>query len=162
MSLGTYLKRERERRHVSVAELAQTTRIPVRILRHLENDEHEQLPADVFVRGYLRAYAKVLNLPEARVLARLSSREESDAPPPPLPAVYAPESGRKFGIAIALFILLILFTLALSIVLRPRHRDAPVELSRYELVSPCSPSSSAKLSSCAASTTVKPTVSSRC
>lgn len=131
MSLGTYLKREREQRQVSVAELAQTTRIPVRILRQLENDEHEELPADVFVRGYLRAYARALGLPEEQVLARHGTREESDAPPP-LTAVYAPESGRRFGIAIALFILLILFTLALSIVLRPRHRDAPVELSRIE------------------------------
>jgi cytoskeletal protein RodZ len=127
-SLGSYLKRERELRQMSIAELAQITRIPARVLQHLENDAHSELPADVFVRGFLRAYANALGLDDDSVLARYRGRESAE-PPPSLPAVYAPEPGRRFGIAIALFILLILFTLALSIVLRPRHRDAPLELS---------------------------------
>ncbi len=157
-SVGSYLKRERELRQVSVAELAQTTRIPVRVLRQIEADDHSKLPADVFVRGFLRAYARALGLDEEHVLARHGKVEESDAPPP-LPAVYAPESGRRFGIAIALFILLILFTLALSIVLRPRHRDAPVQLSQREV--PCQlQDSSSRPSSCAASITATPTASS--
>jgi cytoskeletal protein RodZ len=127
-SLGSYLKRERELRQISIAEVAQTTRIPGRILEDLESDRVEALPADVFVRGYLRAYARAVSLDEGDVLARYQSKPEPEAPAP-LPAVYAPEPGRRFGIAIALVILLILFTLALSVVLRPRHRDAPIELS---------------------------------
>ena len=129
-SLGSYLREEREQRQMSAAELARTTRIPVRILLQLEGDDYDNLPADVFVRGFLRAYAKALGLDEGHVLARYGGRVTPEPAPPSLPAVYAPEPGRRFGIAIALFILLILFTLALSIVLRPRHRDAPVELSR--------------------------------
>jgi cytoskeletal protein RodZ len=160
-SLGSYLKRERELRQVSVAELAQSTRIPVRILHQLENDEHGSLPADVFVRGFLRAYARALGMDEEHVLARFGGRQTPE-PPPALPAAYAPESGRRFGIAIALFILLILFTLALSIVLRPRHRDAPLELSMWTSV-PCAiEPSSAKPFCSAASTTATPTASSRC
>jgi cytoskeletal protein RodZ len=127
-SLGSYLKREREQRKLSVAELAQSTRIPVRLLQKIESDDHDDLPADVFVRGFLRSYARALGLDEEHVLSRYRGRVTPE-PPPALPVAYAPESGRRFGIAIALFILLILFTLALSIVLRPRHRDLPVELS---------------------------------
>ena len=127
-SLGSYLKREREQRKISVAELAQTTRIPVRLLQKIETDDLDDLPADVFVRGFLRSYARALALDEEHVLSRFRGRITPE-PPPALPVAYAPESGRRFGIAIALFILLILFTLALSIVLRPRHRDVPVELS---------------------------------
>ncbi|HEX4355149.1 MAG TPA: helix-turn-helix domain-containing protein [Polyangiales bacterium] len=159
-SLGSYLKRERELRQISVAEVAQTTRIPIRIIVHLENDELESLPADIFVRGYLRAYARALSIDDGDVLARHQRKPEPDRPAP-LPAVYAPEPGRRFGLALALVILLILFTLALSIVLRPRHRDAPIELSRQEV--PClrvpnttTPSFSA------ASITATPTASSRC
>jgi len=159
-SLGSYLKRERELRQISVAELAQTTRIPVRILHQLETDEIASLPADVFVRGFLRAYARALAVDEEHVLARYGGRQTPE-PPPTLPAAaYAPESGRRFGIAIALFILLILFTLALSIVLRPRHRDAPLELSQAV---PCAAEPRPQQpSSFAASTTAKPIVSSRC
>src|SRR6185503_19066311 len=118
-SLGSYLKREHEQRRVSVAELAQTTRIPVRLLQKIESDDTDDLPADVFVRGFLRSYARALKLDEEHVLSRYRGRVTPE-PPPALPVAYTPESGRRFGIAIALFILLILFTLALSIVLRPR------------------------------------------
>jgi cytoskeletal protein RodZ len=127
-SLGRFLKKERELRQISVAEVAQTTRIPARIIEQLESDELDALPADVFVRGYLRAYARAVSLDDGDVLSRYQSKPEPEAPAP-LPAVYTPEPGRRFGIAIALVILLILFTLALSIVLRPRHRDTPIELS---------------------------------
>jgi hypothetical protein len=50
----------------------------------------------------------------------------------PLPIVspVRPARGRRFGVAIAFVLLLILFTLALSIVLRPRGDDMPQELSR--------------------------------
>jgi len=129
-SLGNYLRTERELRELSVAEIAQTTRIPVRVLLHLENDERDKLPADVFVRGYLRAYACALGVPETELLSRFKGEEPRNDLATPLPAVYAPEPGRRFGIAIALVILLILFTLALSIVLRPRRRDTPVQLSQ--------------------------------
>lgn len=157
-SLGSYLKRERELRQMSIAELAQITRIPARVLQHLENDARDELPADVFVRGFLRSYADALGLDGENVLARYRGRE-SQEPPPSLPAVYAPEPGRRFGIAIALFILLILFTLALSIVLRPRHRDAPLELS-FQRAVPCqSETSEPTPCSFAASTTANPIAS---
>jgi cytoskeletal protein RodZ len=153
--LGRYLKRERELRQISVAEVAQTTRIPTRIIAQLEDDELDALPADIFVRGYLRAYARALSIDEGDVLARHQRKPEPDRPPP-LPAMYTPEPGRRFGIALALVILLILFTLALSIVLRPRHRDAPVELSLR--VVPCLRlPNTMPLSSCESSTTAKPT-----
>jgi len=162
-SLGSYLKRERELRQVSIAELAQITRIPARVLAHLENDAHSELPADVFVRGFLRSYAHALGIDDEAVLARYRGRESVE-PPPSLPAVYAAEPGRRFGIAIALFILLILFTLALSIVLRPRHRDAPLELSFQEASAvPCQSETSSPTPSCSeASTSASPIASSRC
>jgi cytoskeletal protein RodZ len=133
-SLGGYLRRERELRQLSVAEIAQTTRIPVSVLRQIEGDQLSELPADVFVRGYLRAYARLLGLDPATVVERFKGRNMAEVPAS-LPAVYTPESGRRFGIALALVILLILFTLALSIVLKPRHRDEPVELSAVD--APC-------------------------
>ena len=135
--LGRWLRQERELRQLSLEELAATTRIPLRMLQHIEEDRHEQLPGDVFARGFLRSYARAVGLDEVDVLRRWT-RDQKPAEPvaAPLTAITQPERSRRFGIAIALVILLILFTLALSIVLRPRHRDAPVELSRAAPAAP--------------------------
>ncbi len=130
-SIGQFLRSEREIRQLSLEELATTTRIPLRSLQLLEDDRLDNLPGDVFVRGFVKSYAKAVGLGVDDVLRRY----EESSRPSKVPATVAresvakPDGGRRFGLAIALVILLILFTLALSIVLRPRHRDAPVELS---------------------------------
>jgi hypothetical protein len=52
--------------------------------------------------------------------------------PIPISAPTRRSTGRRFGVAIAFVVLLILFTLARSIVLRPRGHDMPPELSRAD------------------------------
>lgn len=130
-SIGQFLRSEREIRQLSLEELAQTTRIPLRSLQLLEDDRLDNLPGDVFVRGFVKSYAKAVGLGVDDTLRRYEESSRPSKVPTPVAreAVSKPDGGRRFGLAIALVILLILFTLALSIVLRPRHRDAPVELS---------------------------------
>ena len=139
-SLGAYLRHERELRQISLEEIAQTTRIPLRMLQHIEDDDFGPLPGDVFARGFLTAYANSVSLDVEDVLERFVERDNDapaeEVPPAPITALVPPRPGRRFGIAIALVILLILFTLALSIVMRPRHRDTPIELSSVEQVDP--------------------------
>ncbi len=158
-SLGTHLKHERELRQVSLEELSQTTRIPLRMLEHIEADRFDELPGDVFARGFLKSYARALGLGTSEIVARFDAdaAPEPESAPAPIAAITPPERGRRFGIAIALVILLILFTLALSIVLRPRHRDTPIELSSIECLVPSQPTPS----SFAPSTTETRTGSSR-
>lgn len=127
-TVGSTLRRERELRGVSLEEVAQTTRIPMVMLLALEADEYPKLPGEVFVRGFLQSYAKTLGLDPRPLVARYRAMN-SAAAPAKISAIAPPEKGRRFGVALALVVLLILFTLALSIVLRPRHRDLPVELS---------------------------------
>jgi cytoskeletal protein RodZ len=130
-SIGAFLRRERELRQISLEELVQQTRVPLRMLQRIEEDRFDDLPGDVFARGFLRSYARALGLPAEQVLARFAEgrKPESQAPPPLLASLQAPERGRRLGIAIALVILVILFTLALSIVFNARHRSTPLELS---------------------------------
>jgi cytoskeleton protein RodZ len=69
-SLGTYLKRAREARNVSIEQVAYATRISLKMLRALEEDEHVALPAPTFVRGYLQAYAKYVRIDTQDLLLR--------------------------------------------------------------------------------------------
>jgi len=128
-SIGKQLRRERELRHVSLEELAQTTRIPLRNLLLIEDDRFDELPGDVFTRGFLRAYAKAVGANDDAIVTRYASLRTVSVLPTPITALTAPERSRRVGVAFAMVMLLVLFTLALSVVLRPRHRDVPVELS---------------------------------
>jgi cytoskeletal protein RodZ len=141
-TLGNFLRQERERRGMSTAELARVTRIPLASLEAIESDRFDELPGEVFVRGFLKAYAQAVSLLPAEVLARYtSSRRVAFVTPLPVqtPLQVAREGqGRRFGVAIAFVLLLILLSLALSIVLKPRGRDVPQELSHAGFGAPAS------------------------
>ena len=130
-SIGKYLKKRREQRAMSVEEVSRATRIPVASLERLENDHFDDLPGEVFVRGFLRAYARSVALPVDEVLARYSAgRRSVQMTPLPVMSPIQKASKQRFGVAIAFVVLLVLFTLALSIVLKPRGRDVPQEMSK--------------------------------
>ncbi len=129
-SIGRYLKRTRETRAMSVEEVSRATRIPVASIERIEADHFDDLPGEVFVRGFLKAYARAVALPVEEVLARYTaSRRVALVTPLPISAPARRSQGKRFGVAIAFVLLLILFTLALSIVLRPRGHDMPPELA---------------------------------
>jgi cytoskeletal protein RodZ len=131
--IGSFLKHQRELREMSLAEVSRVTRIPSLTLESIEGDRFDELPGEVFVRGFLKSYAQAVGVMPAEVLARYtSSRRVAFVTPLPIASpvqAARPRSGRRFGVAIAFVLLLILFTLALSIVLKPRGHDVPAELS---------------------------------
>ncbi len=132
-SIGRYLKRTREARAMSVEEVSRATRIPVVSIERIEGDHFDDLPGEVFVRGFLKAYARAVGLPVDEVLARYTaSRRVAWVTPLPAATPVRRSQGKRFGVVIAFVLLLILFTLALSIVLRPRGHDMPPELSRAD------------------------------
>ena len=59
---GTFLKKVREYKNVSIDRMAEMTRISKTHINAIENDDVSKLPADVYVRGYVFQYAKVLKL----------------------------------------------------------------------------------------------------
>jgi cytoskeletal protein RodZ len=133
-SIGRYLKRTREARAMSVEEISRATRIPVASIDKIEADHFDDLPGEVFVRGFLKAYARAVSLSVDDVLARYTaSRRVAWVTPIPIAAPERRSTGKRFGVAIAFVVLLILFTLALSIVLRPRGHDMPPELSQAQV-----------------------------
>ena len=131
-SIGSSLKKARERKAMSLAEVSRVTRIPASTLESIEGDRFDDLPGEVFVRGFLKSYAQAVSMQPHEVVARYtSSRRIVLVTPLPTssPAQVVRTDRRRFGVAIAFVLLLILFTLALSIVLKPRGHDMPAELS---------------------------------
>lgn len=68
IGLGPFLKHEREKMNLSQDEIAQKIRLRRFIVEAIENEAWERLPPPVFVKGFVRSYAKTLDLDEKRVL----------------------------------------------------------------------------------------------
>lgn len=98
-SLAGWLRAGRLERGMSIADIARTTKIQARILEDLEEAVTEGLPADVFVRGFVRNYARCVGLSEAEALARYAacSRDAGPVASPAATAIaemYAPATRR--------------------------------------------------------------------
>ncbi|MCC7365404.1 MAG: helix-turn-helix domain-containing protein [Dehalococcoidia bacterium] len=69
--IGTTLRDARLARGISIDQAAQDTRISARFLEALEDEAFEQLPAPVYVRGFLRSYANYLRVDPVPLLQQL-------------------------------------------------------------------------------------------
>jgi len=84
-NFGEHLKRERDMREVTLAELTAGTRIGPRFLEAIENEEWEKLPGGSFTRGFVRSIAQYLGLDEEDLLAEYDLArgvQRADAPAP--------------------------------------------------------------------------------
>jgi cytoskeletal protein RodZ len=60
-AFGSYLKTVRLEKGIKLSAISVKTRISKDTLAALEDEDHERLPADVFVKGFIRAYARVVD-----------------------------------------------------------------------------------------------------
>ena len=67
-TVGQELKRERELRGISLKEIADSTKVSLRFLRALENDQLEILPGKFFTKGIIRSYADYIGLESDKIL----------------------------------------------------------------------------------------------
>jgi len=78
-SVASDLKSERQRRNVSLAQIAADTRISLHYLESLEEGRYNDLPGGMYNRAFLRAYCERLNLNQQEIL----NRYEAEISPPP-------------------------------------------------------------------------------
>lgn len=141
-SFGSCLRRAREKRQLTLKDVAGATKIPRTTLELIEAGNLDELPADVFVRGFIRSYARMVGTDEAEPLdnferalnaRRAAERAISSTPVPPQPAAPAsvpsvpsgpieddgamPRRG-SLGLAVFVIILLLIATITLSLLLR--------------------------------------------
>ncbi|MDD3607805.1 MAG: DUF4115 domain-containing protein [Candidatus Moranbacteria bacterium] len=67
-TLGEKLRQSREKAGIDLAEIAKNTRIKLDYLEKIERDNFDELPPDVYVKGFLKSYAKYLGLNEQEVV----------------------------------------------------------------------------------------------
>ena len=122
-SIGDYLKRERELRNITLEEVANATRINIGILRNIEEGQAERLPAEVFVRGFIRCYAQYIGLDPNDVLLRYQPQttspehQEETSPPPEKPEkkIWLFFSRHRKLLKISISIIIVVFLLSLVV-----------------------------------------------
>lgn len=71
--IGRTLRNARAERGLSIDQVAAETRISGRFLQALEEEAFDELPAPVYVRGFLRSYANFLRIDPDPLLAELAA-----------------------------------------------------------------------------------------
>lgn len=74
MTLGERFRKIRSDRRISLREVSRATKIQVKYLEAIEAGAYDRLPAEVYVKGFLRSYAGYLGVPEDAIL-KLYERE---------------------------------------------------------------------------------------
>jgi cytoskeleton protein RodZ len=106
--IGSTLREARNRRKVELSEAESATKIRLRYLRAMENEQWDVLPGGAYTRAFIRTYASYLGLDGER-LADDYRRQEGPAPaerPPRVEAAGSIERGRsrRRGTAVAVVV----------------------------------------------------------
>ena len=130
---GSCLRRAREQKALTVGDVSASTKVPRSAIELLEAGSLHGLPAQVFVRGFIRSYAKAVGLSESeplslydRAINRETEVERAKSVSPVVDPVLAggpvdeDEAGRRRGLGLAVFvvILVLIATITLSLLLR--------------------------------------------
>jgi transcriptional regulator with XRE-family HTH domain len=82
-TLGSYLRRERERRGLTLRVISENTKVSFALLEGLEADDISRWPGGIFRRAFVRSYAQCVGLDPDDVFRRF---EEQFRPVEPEPA----------------------------------------------------------------------------
>lgn len=100
-TFGRYLQAARLERNIRLDHVAEETRILLGTLEAIESEDVDRLPPDVFLKGFLRAFARAVGADEREAVARyLEGRRLRDAgsaaASPPVAARHG--DGRKLAL----------------------------------------------------------------
>ena len=84
LSIGARLAAARKKCELDIQVVASELNLDAGIITALENDDMAALPAAIFVKGYLRNYARLVGLPEDEMVRDYAAQTGE---PPPLTVV---------------------------------------------------------------------------
>jgi transcriptional regulator with XRE-family HTH domain len=76
-TIGTYLRDKRMNRDIGLEEVSAATGISSTVLRALENDDRDNLPAEVYVKAFYRKYAEYLDVDFEELQAKYQQQAQN-------------------------------------------------------------------------------------
>jgi cytoskeleton protein RodZ len=106
---GQRLREAREAAGLSREEVSTRLRLRLELIRALEEDDYAHLPPTAFVIGYLRSYARLLDLSADELLAMLDRRGEAPVLVSPVMPPHQRHSG-DWPVKLATWLIVLLLT----------------------------------------------------
>ncbi len=103
--IGKELKEVREEKGISLEEVAEKTKIQPRFLKAIETGNWEDLPEEVYLRGFLRTYADALGL-DGKEFVDSYNMSRAHEVPPSLPEEDEEEVSGQFLLLIIIVVLI--------------------------------------------------------
>lgn len=125
---GRILKKEREVRNISLEKICLSTKIKEHHLKAIEEDRYELLPHPLYVKGYLKSYARYLTLDEKEILLQYENYLKSILPPAPqkgIPEAPPKKNIRPFWLSFLIIATLLLATLSITYLLHEYAEEKP-------------------------------------
>lgn len=135
-TVGSLLRQLREARGLTQEAVSLETRIPVGSIRKIEDNRFAELPGEVFVRGFLRAYARAVGADPLRVLAVYDDLRGPAEPQKTSrwPGLFLIQRRRRAGLVLAVLVFLVILGLLFAFVYRgpeePSKSGPPGNLPR--------------------------------
>jgi cytoskeletal protein RodZ len=123
VDFGTMFKQARERRGLTLQQLAAVTKISARVLGALEHNDVSKLPGGIFSRAFVRSYAREIGLDPEMAIDRFTQDFPDESGKEQLPSakealdIEAYESGRRvattvlqvLGLSIVVIVVVLVF-----------------------------------------------------
>lgn len=81
LSVGQLFRQEREQRKLTLEQVAKQLNLKVEVIKSLEADQPDKAILPTFMRGYVRAYARFLKIPEQALLTRFEQVHQVQSTP---------------------------------------------------------------------------------
>lgn len=140
-SFGHYLQMTRVEKRIPLEEVARQTHISLDVLHAIESGDLEKLPAEVFVKGFLRAYARVVGA-EGDVAVQRYRTCLSDLQDRQRAQRAFLRAGRRFGLRLLLALVMFAAIVFLSVTLvsknflRPSPQKPPAASAQTAALPP--------------------------
>jgi len=130
---GEILRQARETKGWSLGQAEEATKIRVRYLKALEEEQYSVLPGSTYTKGFLRTYARHLGLDPDAVIAQYKATTAGEVAPPPA-APLAPIATRPIWLRPA--VAAIMAVLAVIAVIGIAHWSSPEGQTANQSYSP--------------------------
>lgn len=135
---GEILKKRREDLSLNIREITDLLKIKTDYLIAIENNSFEKLPVEVYTKGYIRCYAKYLDVDPEPIIQYYTKHLSRPKPPTIIPIVFSKKKGPKFFYIIPVFFVALVAFFIFSYMPQKQAGNSRLNFNKVSVAKPIS------------------------